>query len=246
MSEFKDIEKCKRCNKSLSGDFCSSCGYSNNIKKINYQFILSEIGSVINFEKGILFTIKELLIRPGVNIRKFIREDRNRLVKPISFIIFCSLVYIIAQRTIGFQDGYINFSDFDWEDSSIAHIIDWISSNYGFTNIIMAIFIALWIKLFFRRYDYNYFEILILLYFILGIQMLLFSVFGVLESITNLKVLDIGSSFAILYVVWAISRFFDKRKKTNYLKGLISYFLGMISFLIVAILIGVLIDLVIK
>ncbi len=50
---------------------------------------------MINFDKGIFYTIKELLIRPGENIPKFIHNDRNRLVKPLIFVIVCSLIYTI-------------------------------------------------------------------------------------------------------------------------------------------------------
>ncbi|MEM6298978.1 MAG: DUF3667 domain-containing protein, partial [Bacteroidota bacterium] len=57
------------------------------LKRIDKAYILSEISSVLNLEKGIFYTIKELLIRPGKSIRTFIHEDRTRLVKPIVFII---------------------------------------------------------------------------------------------------------------------------------------------------------------
>jgi len=243
MSEQKNIEKCYQCNAELFGQFCANCGQPQSLNRINRTFILSEIGSVLNFQKGILFTIKELLLRPGINIKKFIHEDRKRLVKPISFIILSSLIYIILQHILSFEDAYMSYSELDWEQSTIGVIMNWISNNYGFANILMANFIALWVKLFFRKYDYNFFEILILLYFIMGIQMLLFSFFGILDSISGWNVSDKGSLIGVLYVCWAIGQFFDKGKKLNYLKALLSYFLGMLSFLIVVVACGMLIDL---
>ena len=45
----------------------------------------------------------------------------------------------------------MNFSEAGWGDSSIGAILAWVSANYGFVNILMAGFIALWIKLFFRE-----------------------------------------------------------------------------------------------
>jgi len=108
----------------------------------------------------------------------------------------------------------------------------------------MAIFIAFWIKVFFRKYDYNFFEILILLCFVMGIGMLVYTAFGVFEGLTNIKVLHIGGFIGFLYAPWAIGRFFDKDKKINYLKGFVSYFLEFLTFSLGAIALGTLIDMV--
>lgn len=240
MSEQQNNPKCARCNSELSGSYCSNCGHPKELKRINGKYILSEIGSVLNFNKGIFFTIKELLIRPGVNIRKFIHEDRHRLVKPVVFLIVCSLVYTILQKVVHFEDGYVNYS-FD-ESSAVTSIFTWVSQNYGYANVLIAIFIALWIKIFFRKYNYNFFEILILLCFLMGMGMLLFSFFGVIDSMSNAKIIDKGFMVAILYIAWGIARFFDKKKVINYLKAFISYILGMFTFSFVTILLGFLID----
>lgn len=168
-------------------------------------------------------------------------EDRERLVKPVVFIIVCSLIYTLFQQTLGFEDGYIAFS-FE-EGTATTSIFDWISKNYGYTNILMAVFIAMWIKIFFRRYGYNFFEILILLCFVMGVGMLIFSFFGILDTFIHLKIIDKSFLLGIVYISWGIARFFDKRKIMNYLKGFLSYMLGMVTFTFVAMLLGVLIDL---
>ena len=44
--------------------------------------MLSELASIFNFNKGFLFTIKELLLRPGLNIQKFILEEILMIENP--------------------------------------------------------------------------------------------------------------------------------------------------------------------
>lgn len=244
MPEQASIPYCEQCQSELTGRFCSFCGSAQTLKRIDGTFILSEILSVLNFDKGILYTIRELLTRPGQNIRDFMHKDRNRLVKPIFFIIICSLVYTAAQQYLHFEDKYISVTGFG--ESATAAIFEWIQKNYGYGNILMAIFIALWIKVFFKKYDYNFFEILTLLCFVIGMGMLIYTVFGVTERLSKLKVLHLGGLLGFVYVSWAIGQFFDERKKLNFLKGFLSYFLGMMSFTFVAILIGIAIDLVKK
>lgn len=240
MSELQKIGKCVRCASDLYGPFCLNCGHPKEIKRINGQYILSEIGSVLIFKKGILHTIKELLLRPGLSIRKFIREDRNRLVKPIIFIIITSLIYTIAQQWLRFEDGYVNYSDS--RESATTIIFEWVQQNYGYANILMAFFIGAWIVVFFRRYDFNFFEILILLCFIMGIGMLIYTIFGIAEVLTGYRILHFGGIVGFIYVSWGIGRFFDTKKKINYLKAGLSYVLGMITFSLGALALGVVID----
>ena len=237
---------CKKCGTEIHGNYCPNCGYPKELKRINGKYILSEIGSVLNFDKGILFTIRELVLRPGQSIRNFILEDRNRLVKPIAFIIISSLIYTLFQQLLHFKDGYINFSAGDKKSVTLS-IFEWIANNYGYANILMAFFIAFWIKVFFNKYKYNFFEILILLFFLMGIGMLSFAFFGILSSITAVDFLDNGGAILVfIYISWGIGQFFDKKKIMNYVKGFLSYVLGMISFTFIVLAIGLLIDFIIK
>ncbi|NNJ58435.1 MAG: DUF3667 domain-containing protein [Lutibacter sp.] len=234
------VNICKNCKTEVTLNYCPNCGNPIKLTRINSQYIVQEVGSVLNFDKGIFYTIRELILRPGKTIRQFIKEDRNRLVKPIVFIIISSLIYSIFQQLFNFEDGYVGYS-FE-KDSAIHSIFNWVSKNYGYSNILMGIFIALWIKIFFKKYGYNFYEILILLCFVMGIGMLLFAVFGVADSLIDLKIIDKGYLIGILYILWAIAQFFDKKKIWNYPKALVSYFLGMVTFMIGIYAIGAIID----
>jgi hypothetical protein len=235
---------CKSCNTELKLNFCPNCGQPTKLNRIDGQYILSEIGSVLNFDKGILFTIRELLIRPGQSVRNFISEDRNRLVKPIIFIIITSLIYSLINHFFQIEDGYVKYEEV--KQSTTGYIFKWIQDHYGYANIIMGIFIAFWTKLFFRKYNYNLFEILILLCFVMGIGMLIYSTFALVQGLIQIDLMQIAGVFGFIYSAWAIGQFFDKSKFSNYVKAFFSYFLGFLTFSVSAVLIGILIDLIIK
>lgn len=233
---------CKKCDNEFEGNYCPNCGHPQKLDRINGRYILSEIGSVLNFQKGILYTIKELLIRPGHNIRGFISEDRNRLVKPIMFILITSLTYTIFVMIFHFEDGYINYS-IDRESTTLD-IFKWVQGNYGYSNIIMSIFIGLWLKILFRKYPFNFFEIIILLCFVMGIGMLIYSVFGAIQGLTQINVMQLGAIIGFVYSTYAIGQFFEKRKILSYVKAFLAYILGMLTFTFIAIGAGILIDLI--
>jgi len=238
------MSNCSNCNNELTGKYCSNCGQPVAVKRIDGHYIIHEIEHVLHFEKGILLTIKELLLRPGQNVKEFIAKDRSKLVKPIIFIIVTSLIYTLIIHFFHIEEGYINFNS--TEDTTTSSIFNWIQNHFGYANIIMGVFIAFWLKLFFRKYDYNFFEILILLCFVIGMEMLTFSVFALFEGITKLNVMGISGVLGVVYFTWAIGQFFDKKKGRSYLKAFVSYALGMFAFCASAILLGSLIDLFVK
>jgi glycosyltransferase involved in cell wall biosynthesis len=231
---------CKSCNTEITSKFCHECGHPATLHRIDGHYILHEIQHVLHFEKGILFTIRELITNPGQNIRFYLSENRSRLVKPIIFIILTSLIYSLANHFFHFEDGYVNY--LDNQPSTTTKIFKWIQGHYGWSNIIMGIFIAFWTKLFFKKYDFNFFEILILLCFVMGIGMLIYSVFGIAQGITQMKLMQFAGLFGFSYSAWAIGQFFEKKKVISYIKAISAYLLGMLTFSLVAILIGTIID----
>ena len=236
------MDICKKCGSEFEGNYCPNCGHPQKLERINGRYILSEIGSVLNFQKGILYTIKELLIRPGQNIRAFISEDRNRLVKPIMFILITSLIYTILVRIFHFEDGYVSYSD-DKESTTLI-IFKWVQGNYGYANIVMSIFIGLWLKILFRKYPFNFFEIIILLCFVMGIGMLIYSAFGIVQGLTHINLMQFGAIIGLVYTTYAIGQFFEKRKLLSYVKAFFAYLLGMLTFTLIAIGTGIFIDLI--
>jgi len=232
--------KCNSCKNNLNGNFCANCGQPSQLKRIDQHYILHEIEHLLHFEKGIPYTIKELLIAPGKNVKEFLRDNRSRLVKPVLFIVVTSLVYTVINNFFHLEQGYV---DFKGEQTTATGIIfSWIQSHYGYTNIIMGIFISAWIKLFYKKYDYNFFEILILLCFVMGTSMLIIAVFAFLKGITQSNLMHVDGVIPLIYTVWAIGQFFDNTLVSSYWKALIAYLLGMITFMVFAILLGVLIE----
>jgi hypothetical protein len=204
------------------------------------MYVIHEIRSVFSFEKGLLFTIRELLIRPGKCVQDFLLEDRNRLVKPIVFLIVTSLIYTVVNRLFQFEDGYVTYSDS--METATAFIFNWIRNNYGYANIIMAFFIGAWIRLFFRKQDVNIFEILVLLCYVFGIGMLIFAIFGVIQSLTNVAAMQMAGVVGLVYMTWSIGQFYGKGNVFHYVKALFAYILGMLTFSLTAVLIGTMID----
>jgi hypothetical protein len=237
-------EQCKVCNTEVSLQYCPNCGTPVNLPKINGQYIRHEIEQLFQIERGFFYTVNALATNPGKTVNTFLTENRNRLVKPIVFIIITSLLYSVLNHYFHIEEGYVQ--SYDLKDSTAGLILKWVQDNYGYSNIIMGLFIALWIKLLFRKYDYSFFEILVLLCFVMGMGMLIFSIFVVLQGLTQIKLMTLAGIVGITYAIWAIGHFYDRYKAMSYVKALIAYMTGMITFWLTAFLVGNVIDLIIK
>jgi hypothetical protein len=238
------MRNCKNCNAEINLNYCANCGQPSSLKRIDAHYITHEIEHVLHFERGILYTVRELLTSPGQNVKNYISENRSRLVKPIIFIIITSLIYSLVNHFFHIEEGYVNYKVA--QKSATVVIFKWIQDHYGYANIIMGLFIAFWTKIFFKKYGYNFFEILILLCFVMGMGMLILAVFSIIQGITHINLMQIGGILSLIYATWAIGQFFDKKKTVNYFKALVSYILGMTTFFLLAITSGTIIDLMIK
>lgn len=243
-NQLQNLMNCKNCGTEINSKFCPNCGHPAQLKKIDGHYIIHEFEHILHLERGILYTIKELLIHPGQSIRHYLSENRSRLVKPIIFIIVTSLIYMLCNHYFHFEDGYVKY--YDTNESTTVEIFKWVREHYGYANIVMGFFIVLWAKVFFRKSKYNFFEILILLCFVMGMGMLIYAVFGVIEGITHIKLMWLAGVLAFVYTTFAIGQFFGGNKIVNYIKAFFAYILGVISFSFAAIFIGWLIDLILK
>jgi len=118
-------------------------------------------------------------------------------VKPIIFIIITSLVYSVINHYFQIEEQYIQQNGL--ENSTIGKLVKWIQDNYGYANIVMGVFISFFVKMFFRKFDFNFFEILILLCFVMGIGMLIFSIFSLIQGVFKIELFQIGGLFAFIY-----------------------------------------------
>jgi Protein of unknown function (DUF3667) len=140
---------CKNCNAEVLSKFCAECGQAITLKRIDKHYIIHEIEHLLHFEHGILHTIKELCISPGQTIRKYISENRSRLVKPVVFIIITSVIYTLVNHFFHIEEQYVTYNGF--ENSAVEKMMKWVQGNYGYANIITGVFISLWLKVFFKK-----------------------------------------------------------------------------------------------
>ncbi len=168
-------------------------------------------------------------------------------MKPVAFLILTSLLYTLIAHFFHAEEIGNSKEKLAFGKSSITAILEWVQTHYGYANIIMGVFIALFVKLLYRKYKYNFFEITILLCFVMGQGMLLLAFEAFFVKLINKNIYKIILVvIAFIYPTWAIGQFFDESKISSYIKALLAYILGYLLFQIAIIVVGLTCDLIIK
>ncbi len=232
---------CKNCGLSLDGNYCNNCGEAATLKRMNTHYLSHELLHLLHFEKGFFYTVKELALRPGKSIKTFITENRKLHMKPIPFLILTSLIYTVVAHYL--KVDTVNDRKFE-SSKHTAAIFHWVNAHYGYANIFMSAVTAGFVYLFFKKYKFNFVEVLVLMCFIVGQGMLLNAVICTLHSFVPKLVYGLLMSFGIfLYASWAIGQFFQSGKIGGYLKAVSAYFCGYFLFYVLIVFIGVSLDL---
>jgi hypothetical protein len=238
------MNNCRKCDTKIIENYCSNCGESAIVKKLDFHYISHEIQHLFHLEKGFFLTTKELLIRPGKVVREYILEDRAKQVKPVIFLIFASLIFTIVVHYFHLSYVYVSINNMQLKEKNVdlTFVDNWLEAHLGYSNLICGLFIALGVKTIFRKPKYNIVEITVLLCYVIGEGMLISSVLLIGIGITkNLTIGNLVSPTLIIYTIWAIGQFYGERKIINYIKSSIAIVLGFLSFITTLLIIGTLI-----
>lgn len=143
--------RCKNCDNSINGNFCTLCGQNSKIERINLRNFLNELSSgIFQVNKGFFFTLKELFTRPGHSIREFIIGKRKNHFKPIAFVLTMSTIYFFVSKisdspTIidNFFSGFNNAGEENDITTNSSKLVKWLSENYAYTTLLLLPFFLL-------------------------------------------------------------------------------------------------------
>jgi hypothetical protein len=129
---------------------------------LNWQYVKDEVKYVVlHLNKGFLYSVKQLLTRPGDTVRDFLEGKRVNHYKPIL------LVFVLAGLN-GFLSQYINCKGVMPEINNnpiakeLPKMMNWISSHYAVVELTLLPLYSLCSWFAFKKFGYNYIENIII------------------------------------------------------------------------------------
>lgn len=181
MNEVEKPSVCPTCKSPhLSGAFCPQCGQKLSIQRFTLNRSLSAVLSqVFNLEKGFLYTLKELILRPEWVRDRYLQQGTARYFHPFRFVFVLatlSALLTVLMGAFGVNNGMEPFQSIpDSEQGAqfIRKIVDFTQNYLAFIMLLAIPFYALVAGWFYRKFKLYYGEHLIMASYANGLALAL-------------------------------------------------------------------------
>ncbi|MGG6461934.1 DUF3667 domain-containing protein [Solilutibacter silvestris] len=224
-----DTNACANCLRAIDATdqrFCPGCGQPTPAHRIDWHFISHELEhSVLHMDRGILFTLRQLVLRPGDLIRDYIEGRRANLVKPLLLLMILSAAIVFLSSMQGVGTMAVQFDGASVSQDKIFRLVDdWMTAHFALVTILLLPLEALAFKLVFRgAQGLNYPEWLVIIAFLTAQTMMLWILALLLQRwmphLPQWAVL-----LSMVYGVFSLVQFFrDEPRWKTVLRSLGSY-----------------------
>ncbi|MDA6068908.1 DUF3667 domain-containing protein [Flavobacterium sp. AC] len=227
---------CKNCHQTYKGHYCNNCGQPAETHKINGHFLWHDIQhGLLYFDKGILYSLKQLFTRPGDSVREFIEGKRVNHFKPLSLVVILATLYGVLYHYFNIN----SLSNTANNDFNYNKFNEWMSTHFSWITIAIIPLFTIGTYICFRKQGYNFVELFVLNTF--KASQKLFShllLFPLLIYYNGTPEIQKATSFIyaidIVLTMWTNIQFFNKISKIKaFFLSVLSHIIFLICFLII-------------
>ena len=94
---------CPNCQQSLAGqvNYCTQCGQTTHLHRITVGYLFHELfHAVTHTDKGLLYLVKELTIRPAKMASEYVSGARKKYFNPFTFLILCIAAIVLINNLV--------------------------------------------------------------------------------------------------------------------------------------------------
>ncbi len=236
---------CLNCEKEFKGKFCPKCGQKAKTGRITLAAVFQELRQhVIHFDQGFIYTIKQLIIRPGHSIREYLEGKRVRHIKPLKFLFWAAAISFLVFHYVGLDEQMLQqFSkqpDAKTPDSQklSQKLMLLVTGHPTVVVYCMIPMIALFSWWLFRRRPYNFAEHFVLNAYLLGELSLMSVITSPLarffSNMNSSAWVTTAPSLVIwaVYFGWAYGQFLQSNSIWVRVKGVLAILLGYLLLII--------------
>lgn len=244
-----DASHCINCHRGIDipdQKFCPACGQPTPAHRIDWHFLGHELEhSVLHMDRGILYSLKELMLRPGSLMRAYLEGRRANQARPLLLLMISAATVLLLGKYLlggdimgpamqaGFSGGTAGHGRGEIDPALVASTFtaakDWINTHLtAFTLLCLPLeAAAFWLA--FRGRGLNYPEWLVLSAF-LTVQTFVFMAIAVLVQRWLPSAQAWTLPFAVVYAVFSLVQLFrDHSSLTTALRTLA----GLATFMLV-------------
>lgn len=149
------------------------------IERVSTKTIGASLLSILNLERGIFYTVWELIKNPGEAMRRYLFLDRSGFIEPMKFLVLTIPIFLFLSFTFfpdtgffaGFEEGLSTSDQGEVDPEKQALAQNMIEIFKGYANLMLLITVpisAIFTRAIFRKYKLNFGEHLVLNAFLYG------------------------------------------------------------------------------
>lgn len=187
---------CIACQTSVDALFCPQCGHPTDQPRFTWPLLLREFLGRLTFEKGFLLTLREMTIRPGHFMRRYLAGHRRGFSSPLAFFFITTAIAVVANSVfIGDMSRLMDTPEMraqlsvltDQQYQLYLSIMDKVSTNTSLVMLVLLFPYGILNRLFFMRTGINTVESLIFAFFVFGqamvVSTLMYPLFFLFQNI---------------------------------------------------------------
>ncbi len=216
------------------------------VHRITFSTMMATLLSAFNVERGFVYTLKLLLLRPGQLMQLYLWEGRYIVYSPFRLLLVTTALSLFSVYLFDWGEGFQNFQKGVEEGQNMGQLEPNAVQNLvlEWYNLLLWLFIpimALFSWAFFYKKGYNYAEHLVFQTFHICQLNVLTLVFGMLVPWTSSGpvyfIIIVGSS---AYYLFSLLSWIKPKPLPGFLLGLLGYVAGyLVYFFLLSMLIGI-------
>ncbi|MBP3193502.1 DUF3667 domain-containing protein [Natronogracilivirga saccharolytica] len=213
---------------------------TRRIQRVSVRSIAHSVMQFFNLERGLLLTIRDLALRPGTTIIRFLDADRFTYTNPFKYYLISVSIYLFLYYRVFDRESATDQPAPAIDDPVIQIFI----SYMNIWLVIFAFFVSLFSYLLFRKKTgFNLAENLVLNIAITA-QIVLLTIIFMLIGLFNSAVINIISSsllyaVTIFYTLFSYKQFFGQTWIKTVFKTVASVFLATLLILFLVLFAGI-------
>jgi hypothetical protein len=215
---------CKNCARWFEGQYCYNCGQCASTSRIMTRTILQDtLFSVVQINRGFFFTAKELCLRPGKAILRYLEGKRITYYPPHKYLFFIGAVTsFLTSRYHSFSKEFMIIDSFSGDTLAfLSEFFKYADLYITLVNVIAIPAFALFSFLLFSQSGHNYAENLVLNTYITSQQLLLFIGWLPFTRVISMQIHWLIGLYVLLtlgYNFWVYLQFFRVYTVASFLR----------------------------
>ena len=257
MNSLSISQTCKNCGSEQIENYCCNCGQKVIEKRFSVKFFFIAILDTFNLERGLFYTYKMLLTKPGVVINDYISGKTKPYYNPLKYIILAAAIsaFLVLWLNI-FEEGMKATNNLMYGDSIQANeqalqlqqkVIVYLKKFMNLITLLLIPFVSLGSKWFFRAKKLFFGEHLIMNSFLFGQStfiILLFMPLVIIFPQLTASFELISSTVTIIYLSYSYCKIFSLSKFKAIISALFVYFIGLLLSMLFFSIVGLIVAIV--